>query len=161
MWPGGQHLKVGSLNHMGCSLDTLKQFQMGRASHAESEGCWFNSSKWHFSKSTKSQVHHRECKMGNLVPAACHKTSISPKIIPLCQAGLEEWKSSFMNGVFGQWQACGVNVTVLNVKLARWIAAAGVLYFPSLILWLINHILKSTSLWEVTFVTSTQNYIVN
>ena len=32
---------------------------VGRASHAESEGRWFNSSKCHFSKSTKSQVHHR------------------------------------------------------------------------------------------------------
>ena len=66
--------------------------------------------------------------MGNLVPAACHKTSISPKIMPLCQAGLKEWKSSFLNGAFGQWQACGLNVTVLNVKLARWIAAASVIF---------------------------------
>ena len=31
---------------------------VGRASYAESESCWFNSSKCHFSKLTKSQVHH-------------------------------------------------------------------------------------------------------
>ena len=62
---------------MGCSLgqvwitwvvaltlwNTVSEFDrhfssVGRASHAESEGRWFNSSKCHFSKSTKSQVHH-------------------------------------------------------------------------------------------------------
>ena len=95
----------------------------------------------------------QECKTGNLVPAAHHKTSISPKIMPLCQAGLKEWKSSFANGAFGRWQACELNATVLNVKLARRIAAASMLCFPGLILWLRNHISKSTSLREVTFVT--------
>ena len=103
----------------------------------------------------------RKCETGNLVPAAHRKTSISPKIIPLCRAGLKEWKLLFVNRAFGRWQACGLNVMVLNVKLAEQIVAASALCFPSLISWLRNHILKSTSLREVTFVISTQNSIVN
>jgi hypothetical protein len=97
----------------------------------------------------------QECETANLVPVAPRKTSIFPKIMPLCQAGLKAWKSSFANGAFGRWQACRLNAMVLNVKLARRIAAADALCFPSLISWLRNHILKSMSLREVTFVTST------
>ena len=54
-----------SSNHMGCSLDTLKWFQslidtlaQRVEYHIQSEGHWFNSSKCHFSKSTKGQVHY-------------------------------------------------------------------------------------------------------
>ena len=47
---------------MSCSLEFDRHFSsVGRALHADSEGCWFNFSKCHFSKSTKSQVHHQIC----------------------------------------------------------------------------------------------------
>jgi hypothetical protein len=62
--------------------------------------------------------------MANFVPAAPHKNSIFLKIMPLCQAGLKEWKSSFTNGANGRWQTCRLNATVLNVKLARYVFLA-------------------------------------